>query len=198
MELSSKERKLVDLQANLFSIIKTVEILEVLFCDNMIEGAEYENECCKLIQQFLVLKTALKEDIPDIREFMEENDLKCPLAEERLLGSGVPATKLYSNSNNSSDRGAIIHSITERALTLLDHIALGASEVSEMQPEVLALVIEINKFPGKPPKGADTLSSWLTKLNKLSASDQISADDLKQLRLNVETFYSHFKSTLDN
>eukprot|EP01066_Platyproteum_vivax_P005065 Platyproteum_vivax@DN16464_c0_g1_i1.p1 len=191
-----QEKKEMERLANLYSIIRAVECLESLYVDSRIKDDEYETACDRLISQFKTLKNGLRERVPDVRSFMAEHDLRCPLAEERLLGSGVPATKLYSSTNHKEESiSALKVKITEHVITIIDTLKLSMKSVDEIQPLFVTLVSSVNKLPGSPPAGTDKLRTWLSKLNQRAATDNLDDADSRQLSLDLENFFSSFKET---
>merc|ERR1719321_397254 len=85
--LTAAERKEATRLAELYSIFSAVEHLEGAFVRGAVPNEEYERHCQQLIAQFKTLQTAVRSQCPDIRAWLAEEGLTCPLAEERLLGS---------------------------------------------------------------------------------------------------------------
>lgn len=57
-----------------------------------ISAREYEPACAKLIAQFKTLYSSIKDSVPDVQQFMSQYNMQCPMAAQRLLHSGIPAT----------------------------------------------------------------------------------------------------------
>merc|ERR1712062_285651 len=122
--------------AELFSILVTVQHLEVAFIKGVASNEEYERNCNQLIAQFKTLQTALKGSCPDVRAWARAQGLQCPLAEERLLGTGIAATSLLSHAGSatsgSGQESLACFKASEAFITLVDALKLGMTAVDEL------------------------------------------------------------------
>lgn len=113
---STAERNIVDNMANLFAIITTCEHLEKAYTRNAIDADPYKNECLKLISQFKLAEKAVP---MNVEEFMKAYDMEgnYPLAVDRLLRSGVPATTLHAIADDR-DMTVLVQEATEKFITV--------------------------------------------------------------------------------
>lgn len=96
---SSEQRRLYEDMADLYAIIKSTEHLEKAYVKDAISSDEYTEACQRLISQFKTTEKALGLNTLD---FMNEYKMDCPLAVERLLTAGVPATVMHAHSGSQS------------------------------------------------------------------------------------------------
>ena len=96
--LNAMERREASTYGELYSILVATEHLERAFVRGILANEDYERACTQLLAQFKTLKNALKEK--DVKAFVAEHQLHCPLAEERLL-TGVAATALFGGHAES-------------------------------------------------------------------------------------------------
>jgi ESCRT-I complex subunit VPS28 len=87
---TSREREMLDEQANLYSILLATEHLERAYARDAISPKEYTMQCKKLISQFKLAERAIRGGDMSTEKFMELYQLDCPRATERLLKMGVP------------------------------------------------------------------------------------------------------------
>ena len=113
---STAERNNVDNMANLFAIITTCEHLEKAYTRNAIDDEPYKRECLKLISQFKLAEKAVPMNVED---FMQAYDMEghYPLAVDRLLRSGVPATTLHAIADDR-DMTVLVQEVTEKFITV--------------------------------------------------------------------------------
>ena len=101
--------------ADLYAILKTTEKLERAYVRDAVTAKDYELQCSKLIGQYKTLWETLRgqvraqalsalgspmpqasyiraAQIGDLQDFTREYNLQCPMATQRLVFSGMPAT----------------------------------------------------------------------------------------------------------
>ncbi|CAJ1398585.1 unnamed protein product [Effrenium voratum] len=195
--LSAQERREASKPGELYSIIVASEHLESAFIRGSVSNQDYERECNLLLAQFKTLKTGLKDKCPDIRAFASEHGLHCPLAEERLLGTGVAATALFGGTAEGGKESLACFKASEGFITLLDAVKLNLTAADELLPLVRDLQASIVGIPNLPPlPGLERITGWLVTLNGMRASDQITEAQSRQLALDVEQAYTSLKNWL--
>mmetsp|Transcript_15656 Transcript_15656/g.23147 ORF Transcript_15656/g.23147 Transcript_15656/m.23147 type:complete len:220 (-) Transcript_15656:793-1452(-) len=191
-----KERSDVDNLANLFEIITTTEHLEKAYTRNAIEADPYKKECLKLISQFKLAERAVKMNVSD---FMELYQMDCPLAVDRLLRSGVPATTLHAISDDR-DMTVLVQEATEKFITALDSLNLGQRAVDELQPPVSELMDALTRVPGynadSNNNAAAKIELWLQRLNDMRASEEMDDEDIRQMTHDISASYEAFRRFL--
>lgn len=191
----TKQRRQYDDLADFYAIIKATEHLERAYISSSITQDEYTQECQKLIGQFKVSERALiaSNTITSTKDFLKQYQVDCPRAEERLLGSGVPATTFYQVSS-SHGGGVAIAETTQTLITAMDALKLDQRAVDDIHPLLSDIMSSITKVPDLPSSfsGLDKLREWLSTLNGMRAADEIDEDQARQLIFDLENIYSSF------
>jgi len=199
--LTAQERKDANMLAELHSILITTEHLESAFVRGSLSNQEYERHCIQLIAQFKTLQTGLRSKYPDIRVFIHEEGLNCPLAEERLLGKGMAATAFFhGNAQTKGGKESLAcFEASEKFITLSDALKLKLTAVDDLLPLIRDLQTSIVSIPNLPPlHGIDRVPNWLAKLNNMQAADQLNQGDCRQLALDIELGYNSLRSWLQD
>uniref|UniRef100_A0A7S4VUK9 Vacuolar protein sorting-associated protein 28 homolog n=1 Tax=Alexandrium monilatum TaxID=311494 RepID=A0A7S4VUK9_9DINO len=197
--LTAQERREASTLAELYSILVTTEHLEGAFVRGVISNEEYERNCMQILAQFKTLQNGLRDKCPDIRAFVREQGLHCPLAEERLLGTGVAATALFAHGTSATTgkESLACFKASEGFITLSDALKLNLTAVDELLPLVRDLQASIVGIPNLPPlAGIERIAGWLVTLNGMRASEQLSESQCRQLGLDVEQAYTALKNWL--
>merc|ERR1719240_1369682 len=128
-----------------------------------------------MLSQFQTLRNALKDKYPDMRMFFKEQNLDCPLATERLLGSGVAATKLYQHqSTDANKEGLACFKASEAFITCNDALKMGMRAVDEVLPLLRDLQSSLTGISSLPQMVEfEKVTSWLTTLNGMRAADSL-------------------------
>eukprot|EP00920_Eleutheroschizon_duboscqi_P000723 GHVT01001953.1.p1 GENE.GHVT01001953.1~~GHVT01001953.1.p1 ORF type:complete len:211 (+),score=52.44 GHVT01001953.1:621-1253(+) len=174
-DLASAQR-----EANLYALIRTVEQLEQSFVNGAVRAEEYEAECTTLIAQFKTMQRAVRETIPDVSQFMKEHQMACPLASDRLLFAGVPATRLYKTGGRKqgqSRQTLLAFELSGNFITLLDALKLNEKAVDALQPLLEELMASLHRIDGLPPALSETsrMAEWLEQLHGLRAHHELTA-----------------------
>lgn len=191
--LTPGEKRDMSMQAELYSILMTMEHLEQGFVKGVISNEDYEKHCKQIVTQFKTLQKALAKQVPDIKVFMSENDMRCDLAEERLLGTGVAATALLGTGGGKEL--VAVQTATENFITFQNALQLNYTSVAELMPILHELQTSIVAIPHLPPsvQGLERITTWLVTLNNMHASESISEQQLQQLTLDADIAYTSFK-----
>lgn len=200
-ELSWEEqqrRERLESQADLFSIISTVEALEKAYVRDSIDASQYSDECRKLIGQFKTLEHMI--DGLSVPEFMQRYEMTCPAARHRLLEIGVPATVEYmrGGENASGKLHVAVAETVQHFITAMDALKLGMVDVDQLQPHLSDLMAAINKIPTLPPnfEAKEKVRSWLQVLRAMQASDALSEEQVRQCLFDLESGYNEFHRSL--
>eukprot|EP00798_Chlamydomonas_sp_ICE-L_P026852 gene26852-4455_t len=196
-----KEKAIVESKADLFAIIKTTEKLERAYVRDIITPESYEQACEKLIQQFKVLWGSLRGEVPDIERFMHEYHMSCPLAANRLLKSGLPATIEHKSRQRSNDPEAASVALTvQHFITAMDSLKLGLVAIDNICPILMDMINSMSKVQSLPdsftPK--DKAKEWYSRLYQKPANYELSEEEVRQLLYELESSYAVFLSSLKN
>jgi hypothetical protein len=183
----------VDDHANLYSVIRTVDTLERAFTNGLVGADEYEKNLNQLLTQYNVIATALKDDYPDIEQFIDEHDMDVAFAKARLFGAQVAATRIY---HGESKKAEVVHILEagQHFVTLVDSLKLELVHVDDILPLIRELSTALAGIPSLPAnfESKDIVNKWLVKLNQMKASDRISEEDTRQMSLDLDHAYSVF------
>lgn len=198
--LSAQERREASMFAELFSIFVTTEHLEAAFVRGAVSNVDYERNIRQILAQFKTLQTGLKQKCPDVRAFIREQGVHCPLAEERLLSTGVAATALYGHGSQEQGKESLAcFKASEGFITLSDALKLRLDAVDDLLPLVRDLQGSIISIPNLPPlAGLERFAGWLITLHGMRASDHLTEEQCRQMAMDVEQGYSALKNYLQD
>jgi ESCRT-I complex subunit VPS28 len=200
-ELSWEEqqrRERLEPEADLYSIIYTVEALEKAYVRDSISADDYTDLCRKLIGQFKTLEHMIGGI--SVVEFMDRHQLACPAARHRLLEIGVPATVEYMRGRESGTGNlkTAVADTVQLFITAMDALKLGMVAVDQIQPLLNDLLAAITKIPDLPSdfQAKEKTRLWLTVLHKMTASETLSDAQVRQCLFDLETGYNEFHRSL--
>lgn len=194
---NKRERENLDNLADLFAILKTTEKLERAYVRDAISAREYEPACNKLIAQFKTLYSSIKYMVPDVNQFMAQYNMQCPMAAQRLLHSGIPATYEHGKPDEeggSQGNAVSVASTVQYFITTMDTLKLNMIAVDQVYPLLSDLVQSLHKVKQLPPdfEGKQKTKEWLSKLHAMPASQDLGEDEVRQLLFDLETAYTAF------
>jgi ESCRT-I complex subunit VPS28 len=195
--LSAAERREAGMQAELYSILVATEHLEQAFVRGSVSNEDYERNCKQSLAQFKTLQNGLGVKCPDVRTWARVLGLNCPLAEERLLGSGVAATTLFNTDVRQGAESLACFKASEGFITLSDALRMNLTAIDDVLPLVRDLQSSIVAIPDLPPlAGLDRIAGWLVTLNGMRAADRLDDDQCRQRSMDVEQAYTAMKKWL--
>mmetsp|Transcript_8606 Transcript_8606/g.13957 ORF Transcript_8606/g.13957 Transcript_8606/m.13957 type:complete len:209 (+) Transcript_8606:281-907(+) len=195
-----KERRRYGDMADLYAIIKATQHLEKAYVRDAVTQDAYTSACQKLLAQFKTTEAAIRSDpnFPGTEAFIRQFKMDCPLAQERLLVAGVPATVIYAHHDKGGkDASVIVAEATQWFITAMDVLKLDQRAVDEVQPNISDLVKVLNRSETIAP-GFDKskLQNWLVQLNSMRAAQELDDDQVRQLLMDLEASYADFKASL--
>lgn len=146
----------------------------------------YKEECAKLIAQFR--RAEKLAGVKDMKTWMQQQQLSCPVAYHRLVESGVPDTGDVENSQK------LIADIIQQFMTIKDAVQLNLVAVDTLQPLVEDICDKLSKFSGLPPDSEikNKVQKWLRILNAMKASDQLDAEQGRQMSFDISAAHEAF------
>lgn len=200
---NNRERAQMDNMADLYSIIVVLEHLELAYIRSSITHTEYTPACRQLIAQFRTASSLLGEVVPDLEKFMKEYNLNCPAAAKRIK-IGVPATVEFgdgvSNEASGHRTAKYVAETVQSYITVVDVLKLGMAAVDQIHPLLAELMQSLNNVRSLPAdfEGRAKVREWLIKLNSMKASEELNAEEKRQLEFDLESNYTAFRGWLDN
>lgn len=213
---SNTERQRWQSLGDLYVAMKTTEHLDSAFLSHSLSSEDYTEQCYRLIAQYKTIANTLAGgDESKQKEygerFMREWGLgHCQRARTRLMTEGVPITSLHSGGES---RGESVHvaETVSRFITAMDALKLDMKAVDDIQPLCNDLVSSLNRHPREARDSAtpavkaavaslneqrDALSRWLLQLNSMSANEELTDEQVRQLSHDLERAYAAFHSSL--
>mmetsp|Transcript_29059 Transcript_29059/g.48787 ORF Transcript_29059/g.48787 Transcript_29059/m.48787 type:complete len:217 (-) Transcript_29059:395-1045(-) len=199
---NKKEKDDTENKAEFFALIKTVDRLEKAFMRDHISAKEYESSCRNMILQFKTLMGTLQYQEADVLQFMKAHTMDFPAAVNRLLTSGMPATLEFGNSGRSGEGGSavIVAETVQLFITTMDALKINMTAVDNLYPLLSDLMQSMNKLVFLEPnfEGKIKTKEWLTRLNKMRASDELSEEQSRQLLFDLESSYNAVRLKLEH
>ena len=135
----SKEKTKYNKLADLFSIIVTVEHLEIVWARGCCEDDKYTHQCTKLITRYKSILPSVETYYPNINAFFKEYCAECHAARNRLVVQGVPATPFHGSSTkeviNAKGLQLTIAQTVQYFITTVDGLQLSLKAVDEVESE---------------------------------------------------------------
>ena len=125
---------------------------------------------------------------------MATYNMHCPYARQRLLVSGMPATiehsvRAASQADNAQAAKAAAE-CTQFFITAMD-------AVDTVHPLLTDVVGSLNRLRLKGSfEGLEKIKQWAATLNRRSAADELSEEEVRQLLFELETAYNAFHTML--
>ncbi len=149
---------------------------------------------------------------------MRDYNIDCEYAINRLVKKGIPATVEHDFDTDPTPSsttnigfylefpqssififtlvfpGVLVAQVTQNFITSMDALKLDLRAVDEIQPQLNDLLETLNKIPELPSdfEGKVKLKDWLALLNRMRASDELDASQIRQLLFDLESSYNAF------
>lgn len=197
---SKKEQETLDNYADLFAILKTTEKLERAYVRDAVTARDYEIQCSKLIAQFKTLWDTLRDTVREIQQFTKEYSLQCPMGLQRLMYSGMPATVEHGKprTGESANTARLVAETVQYFITAMDAVKMSMAATDELYPLLNDLQTSMNKISALPGdfSGKIKTKAWISKMHQMSAAQELSQEDVRQLLFDLESSYNEFMAKL--
>ncbi|CAH0551012.1 unnamed protein product [Brassicogethes aeneus] len=193
---NARERDKYDNLADLYAVINTLQQLEKAYIRDCVTPKEYTGACSKLLVQFKAAFRQVKGDeFLTVDAFVKKYRLDCPAALERIK-EDRPITIKDDKGNTSK----CIADIVSLFITIMDKLRLDIRAMDDLHPELRDLVDTMNRLSIIPSEfeGKQKVAEWLSTLNSMQASDELSESQIRQLLFDLESSYSSFNKLLHN
>ncbi|KAG7213256.1 hypothetical protein KM043_002556 [Ampulex compressa] len=170
--------------------------LEKAYIRDCVTPKEYTAACSKLLVQYrAAFKQVQSDQFPTIDAFARAFRLDCPAALERIK-EDRPITIKDDKGNTSK----CIADIVSLFITLMDKLRLEIKAMDQLHPDLRDLMDTMNRLSILPSdfEGKEKVAEWLQTLNNMSASDELSDTQVRQLIFDLETSYNAFNKILHN
>jgi len=197
---NSKEQEKYENFADLYAIIKSTEKLERAYVRDGINAQEYESACEKLIAQYKVLYGSMKDMVPSIEGFMQQYHMQCPMAYNRLVKVGLPATIEHRKraTDDSSGGARAVAEVVQNFITAMDSLKLNLVAVDQMCPVLSDLISSLSKIPSLPPDFTpkEKAKTWYSRLYQRPANYELNDEEVRQMLFDLESSYNEFIGTI--
>lgn len=191
---NAREREKHDNMAELYAVVCTLQHLEKAYMRDCVRAQEYTAACSRLLVQYKVaFKQVQADEFPNIEAFVAKYRLDCPAALERIRENKPNLIKDDKGNTNK-----YIAEIVSLFITLMDKLRLEFRAMDMIQPELRDLRDTMDRLSMLPDdfEGKLKVQEWLDKLSEMSASDELSEAQVRQLVFDLETSYGAFNKFL--
>ncbi|XP_045505075.1 vacuolar protein sorting-associated protein 28 homolog [Colias croceus] len=191
---NAREREKHDNMAELYAVVSTLQHLEKAYMRDCVRAQEYTAACSRLLVQYRVaFKQVQGDEFPTIESFVSKFRLDCPAALERIRENKPNLIKDDKGNTNK-----YIAEIVSLFITLMDKLRLELRAMDMIQPELRELRDTMDCLAMLPEdfEGKVKVQEWLDKLSEMSASDELSEAQARQLIFDLETSYGAFNKVL--
>ncbi|KAI8433103.1 hypothetical protein MSG28_013955 [Choristoneura fumiferana] len=191
---NAREREKHDNMAELYAVVSTLQHLEKAYMRDCVRAQEYTAMCSRLLVQYRVaFKQVQGDEFPTIESFVTKFRLDCPAALERIRENKPNLIKDDKGNTNK-----YIAEIVSLFITLMDKLRLEFRAMDMIQPELRDLRDTMDRLMMLPEdfEGKLKVQEWLNTLSEMSASDELSESQVRQLVFDLETSYGAFNKFL--
>lgn len=191
---NAREREKHDNMAELYAVVSTLQHLEKAYMRDCVRAQEYTAACSRLLVQYRVaFKQVQADEFPNIEAFVAKYRLDCPAALERIRENKPNLIKDDKGNTNK-----YIAEIVSLFITLMDKLRLEFRAMDMIQPELRDLRDTMDRLIMLPEdfEGKIKVQEWVDKLSEMSASDELSESQVRQLLFDLETSYGAFNKFL--
>lgn len=204
---TSSQREHFDKLADLYAIVRSIELLEKAYIKDSIRDKEYTPACQKLLAKYKTLIAQVDGQLPkrngqpSVEAFMQEYRMGCSAAMLRI-NAGVPASMEHGSSTSSGEDGRqsaqYIAVAVQYFITLMDALKLNMVACDEIHPLLQDLLDSMNKVTTLGPdfEGKTRVKKWLQDFANMKASDELDEEQVRQLLFDLESSHSAFYKSL--
>jgi ESCRT-I complex subunit VPS28 len=198
IEFTQEEKEIFDNEAIIYSIIRTVEVLEKAHVSDKISEEDYNSLCRKLIGQYKTMVESLEGSYPGLDQFMQKYGLttSCKMSYKRLL-LGITALDTQATEVDRPKTSFII-AATQSFITANNALQLEMRSVDKLIPILQDVVSNLGKVPGVPAsyQGGKSMQDWLLRLSRMNVYDELSPEQAQQLEFDIDQAYRGFKDCM--
>ena len=198
IEFTQEEKEYFENESIIYSIIRTVEVLEKAHLSDKITEEDYSTLCRKLINQYKVLVEGLEGSYPGLEGFMQKYGLttSCKLACKRLQ-LGITALDAHGNEGDRPKTSNII-AVTQCFITANNALQLEFRSVDKLIPIMQDVITNLGKVVGVPSsyQGGYKMQEWLIRLSKMNAYDELTQEQAQQLEFDIDQAFREFKDCM--
>lgn len=187
------ERDRYENMAECYSIINTIQCLEKAYIKDAVTSKEYTAACSKLLTQYKAAFKQIDKEFGIPEQFLKKYRFECPLALDRIREDRPVTIK-----DDKGNTHACIAEIVSTFITILDRLKLGMKSMDELLPDLRELHDSMTRLTILPHtyEGSNRVKTWIDKLSKMSASDELEDGQTRQMAYDMETSLNEFNKVL--
>lgn len=187
------ERERFENMAECYSIINTIQCLEKAYIKDAVTSKEYTAACSKLLTQYKAAFKQIDKEFGSAEQFLKKYRFDCPAALDRIREERPITIK-----DDKGNTHACISEIVSYFITISDRLKLGMKSMDELLPDLRELHESMSRLTILPHtyEGSNRVKTWIDKLSKMSASDELQEGEIRQMSFDMETSLSEFNRFL--
>jgi len=193
--------KTLELKAELFACIATLDNLMRNFQDGKIDPATYRRQFKSLLHDIFKYKQMLEEMNINVEDFIREErlDEKYPLAMRKFAKEGETEAPVLQTTTTSAKLAVKASDIVANLITIIDctklHDLVTIKMIAPLLEETITLLVN---FPGLPPNYwvVVDMRNWLNKLLSMDPEAKLDAKTSKELEFQAVRWLNDFRLRL--
>ncbi|KAG4305456.1 hypothetical protein PORY_001012 [Pneumocystis oryctolagi] len=205
LDKTLQERQQWESLSAIYAIIRCLELVERAYMRDILTSNQYTPTCTRLLEQFkMILKSPLVlEAFGSLDTFCSTYQISCFHAVYRLK-LGIPmtmenATYNITQSQVSSQLSVSAKQVAEvvqNFITFMDALRLKYTAKDQLHPLLSELMISLNAATHEGFEGRGKIVHWLILLNNMAATDEITAQQSREMLFDIENAYNEFYKSL--
>jgi len=196
---NSQERERLDNNAEVYSIVKTIQTLEKAYSKDYIRPEQYTPACQRLLSQFKVAFRLVQHEFKSLDKFIQFYKMEdCYAAIDR-----IKEDRPITIRDDGQSKQKTTMEITTCLMTLMDSLELQQWEVKELLPNLRLLTANFDRFSALPRtfEGGRKMKEWQKKLQEQlseNISDTLDEDTVTRFKYEIQACYDEFRDVLEN
>ncbi|CCJ30087.1 unnamed protein product, partial [Pneumocystis jirovecii] len=205
LDETPSERNLWESLSDIYAIIRCLEFVEKAYLRDILKPEQYTPICARLITQF---KTILKspfvaEAFDSLDAFCATYKISCFHAVYRLK-LGIPVTMEHSTrditqlhvQSQQTVPGKQVAEVVHNFITFMDALRLKYTAKDQLHPLLSELAVSLNAATHETFEGRGIILRWLILLNNMGVTDEITAQQSREMLFDIESVYNEFYKSL--
>ncbi len=159
-----------------------------------VKGPQYDAEFRELLHQFEMCSQSIAGFV-GLERFMAQFSLEHCQSAKMRIAAGKSNYKGEETDKNLAQR---VFDITTKFIQPIDVLTLGITSVDEIAPPVRDVHQALLNYPQLPAgyQGLALVEKWVAALNSKSATDELSEDEVRQLKYDLELAIQQFNDVV--
>jgi ESCRT-I complex subunit VPS28 len=123
--------------------------------------------------------------------------IKLPATVERAPANSHRPISTAAAPATSGLAARHVAAATEQFITFFDAVHMSMLSKDTLHPLLVEIIQAVNKVTDRDFENKGKMVQWLITLNQMRAAEEISPEQARELKFDIERAYEGFKSTLD-